>query len=230
MHITESATISSSACWNPTVENHHGTLATMAAADAAYDDDLLSDEQSEDDGAADALLEDMRRLNQEVAAQLGVIGDKSETANVVAGQMHTRLTSSVLDMINDVASGKAMAEASAAEEAPEPEQAANTACMLSLSEPLALSPAPPPPRAKTSGSGRFRPQPTESGAAERQSAVSAVSRLASKPLLDDSKLAVPPRRGAAAAAARPGAPRPGGGATAGGRSSCGPSGSASLQS
>ena len=182
-------------------------------------DDDFDDDEEEDDGAeaaADALLEDMRRLRAAVSTAVSDVGGREESANAAANQLHDRLNKTAMDIIADVVSGEAEMEQSGVtspvtQSTPVPHS--TPAPVLDATEPEALwhpetAAAPSAPPAAARSSKRFGVQPErgrpDSGVA---SVVSDISRLAGKPLLADGD--------GSGASNRPGAPRRPGGLTSG---------------
>lgn len=202
-------------------------MGTVVEVEADLLDDLddLADEDMAPDDEADRLLEDMRRLNRDVAAAVNSIDGCTESASAASDKMHSRLTASVLDIISDVAAG--VSEHEKDSEA----HASSDAISLPLEDRwqpvVAAVPESVPSPAATRGdtasaasnsparpAGRFKMPPPQQQP-EAKSVVSDISRLASKPLLDDSQ-PLPSRRpgargGRGAGVGARAAPRGGGG-------------------
>ena len=76
--------------------------------DLSDDDELDS---SNGDAEADALLEEMRKMNAQAAAACATIDGSTKTNDTLADELHTKLGKSVLSIIEDVASGNVSDEA-----------------------------------------------------------------------------------------------------------------------
>ena len=170
----------------------------------ADEDDLLDELDSENGGddEADRLLEEMRRLNRDVAAAVNSVEGKTLSFDDESDQMHTKLNAMALDIINDVKLGKSVEDtpcgtlASSSVSAEDPvlaEEMWQPPEMPEMPDPPASSSAtatlPSSPARPAAGGGRFKAPQSQ---VEAKSVVSDISRLASKPLLADS--APMPRR------------------------------------
>ena len=166
----------------------------MSAHDS---DDLLGEEGSQDDAdnEADRLLEDMRQLNRDVAAAVNVVERKTHSFDDESDQMHSKLNSMALNIICDIKMGRCVDEP--------PSRDLTAAIGLPTEEiwqppdlPAASLSAenqgPGSPMRRAAGGGRFKAVQPPQPQAEAKSLVSDISRLASRPLLDDS--APMPRR------------------------------------
>ena len=179
-----------------------------ASADLLLADELDGEERDyASDAEADALLEDMKRLRSDVAAAMDTVDSRTDSADVAADKMHSRLTASVLDIINNVASGVDQPEEDPTETASadahdeqweqRDQSLVDDAAAISLVGDEQWHPPERPVAADTAsssasgsappsatGRGRFKvPAPQQP---EARAVVNDISRLASKPLLDDS--------------------------------------------
>ena len=156
---------------------------------------------TEADFEADRLLEEMRKLNRDVASAVDGVGGATEVADVADDKMHSRLDKMVVGIIHDVVNGVDL------NEAPEepPPAASASAADDSLQEENWQVPEMPVESSLTAAStmsgtgrgGRFNSS-SVMPAAETRSVVSSISSLASKPLLPNDPIG------------KPGRPRPGG--------------------
>ena len=152
---------------------------------------------TEADLEADRLLEEMRKLNRDVASAVDGVGGATEVADTADDKMHSRLDKMVVGIIHDVVNGVDPNEP----EEPSPAASASAADD-SLQEENWQVPEMPVESSLTAAStmsgtgrgGRF----SVMQAAETRSVVSSISHLASKPLLPNDPIG------------KPGRPRPGG--------------------
>ena len=172
----------------------------------ADDDDLDSEvsrsdaDATEADLEADRLLEEMRKLNRDVASAVDGVGGATEVADTADDKMHSRLDKMVVGIIHDVVNGVDPNEP----EEPSPAASASAADD-SLQEENWQVPEMPVESSLTAAStmsgtgrgGRFHSS-SVMPAAETRSVVSSISSLASKPLLPNDPIG------------KPGRPRPGG--------------------
>lgn len=126
--------------------------------DLSDDDELDS---SNGDAEADALLEEMRKMNAQAAAACATIDGSTKTNDTLADELHTKLGKSVLSIIEDVASGNVSDEAATDIAATSSSQQPSEGLLLKPSEAAMLSELEasaanvsldPPPSASSQGS------------------------------------------------------------------------------
>ena len=180
---------------------------------ADYDSDDLLDEgnsQDDSDGEADRLLEEMRQLNRDVAAAVDSVEGKTLSFNDESDDLHSKLNSKALDIINDVKLGRDPDEPPPSdptvapalddygppgEEMWQPPEMPETPAPLFSASAAASSAAAEHPDSlarRPAGGGRFKAAQPPQPQVEAKSLVSDISKLASRPLLDD--IAPMPRR------------------------------------
>jgi hypothetical protein len=108
------------------------------------DDELdLSDDElegSNDDSEADRILEEMRRMNEQAKAACDTVDGSTKTNDSVSEDLHRKLCTNILSLIQDVASGSNGDADEAAESAAPPSSAALAAAPPSSSSSTTLTP------------------------------------------------------------------------------------------